>query len=196
MVKDYAKNNISNTIPKNVKRRRMAIIFIAIALGGLLPMFFYYTKYHQAVPSGDKTAKQQIKLKSSARKIKTKNQQKSHQANHNTTQFDFYTLLPKMKVVIPSQNSTTNAMLPITTKPSTYILQIASLQNLSDAERFCEQLNNLGYRSYVQPYQNHHTTWYRVMVGPYLSINQAEADQRKLHQSDMDSLLLRMKAKS
>src|SRR3990167_497392 len=106
----------------------------------------------------------------------------------NEPKYDFYKLLPAMTVTIPTEDEseqttpaplkTANNTLPLTA----YVLQLASLQTAEDANQVGNTLKSAGYTTFIQHYQApDHTTWYRVMVGPFKTIKEAEAEQKKLY---------------
>lgn len=101
--------------------------------------------------------------------------------------FEFYTLLPEMEV--------TTSLIPVSKKPSSkrtvlslnhFILQIASLKNVTDAERLKSRLSALNFPTCVQTYRSTDgIVWNRVMVGPYLTIQEAKRVQSKLHRPSL-----------
>ena len=88
----------------------------------------------------------------------------------------------------PAPLKTANNTLPLTA----YVLQLASLQTAEDANQVGNTLKSAGYTTFIQHYQApDHTTWYRVMVGPFKTIKEAEAEQKKLYAHQMEALLLK-----
>lgn len=122
-------------------------------------------------------------------------------------QFDFYTVLPKMAVVAPAQSpaSAAPAAPPAPkikavmarvppAKPvaaEIYILQIAALRQLEDAQHLRDQMRAAGYPAFVQSYQADQAVWYRVMLGPYASAELAQHTQELLKSRHMNSFLLK-----
>lgn len=114
-------------------------------------------------------------------------------------QFDFYTVLPKMAVttekikapvILPPPAETTHQTQP--TLAGGYVLQVAALSQLSDANRYRDQIQALGYRVFVQEYRNNNQLLYRILVGPYASLDLAQRDQAQLKQKNLNSNLLKM----
>ena len=106
--------------------------------------------------------------------------------------FEFYTLLPKMEA--------TASLISVLQKPSSgrtlfslnhFIFQIASLKNVADAKRLKLRLSALNFPTYVQTYRSPDgIVWNRVMVGPYLTIQEAKRVQSELHKAKFVSSLL------
>lgn len=119
----------------------------------------------------------------------------------NEPKYDFYKILPAMTVTIPTQDEP-NKQMPSTTFATTankaetsgsYVLQIASLHTSTDADQVSNALRASGYVTFIQRYQaSDHTTWYRVMVGPFNTIKEAEAEQSKLYAHQTEALLLKV----
>ena len=128
--------------------------------------------------------------------------------NPAPVQFDFYTVLPKMAVSSAptpppkeiSPSAKTSPMLttlpPVLVEkplvPGMYVLQIAAVRQIHDAERLREQMHNLGFPVFIQPYQAEEALWYRVMIGPYPSQDIAQRRQEELQGHRINSLLLKM----
>lgn len=106
--------------------------------------------------------------------------------------FDFYTLLPQMKM---SSSIAGNPALQSTHNHSKeyFVLQIASLQSPEAAEDLMNRVNALGVLTHTQTVQENGKTWIRVVSKAYPSFQAAEAAQGKLHQHHIASLLVKTK---
>lgn len=128
-------------------------------------------------------------------------------------QFEFYNLLPK-ETVPPVNNNTTVAP-PPKVKPSapiisaapiidnsntvtsvaapaataSYVLQIASVKSVSDANAMKAKLAINGYPVQIKQFVVNGVVWYRVWVGPFDTSDAASNAQAKLKQQNIDSLL-------
>ncbi len=100
-----------------------------------------------------------------------------------------------MEVVIPQNTPvTTSTNTSEQQQSGTYLLQVASLQNPKDAERFKARLVTMGLMVSVQPYQRADgVIWNRVLVGPFTNLADAERQQQALHHDGLDSILLKAK---
>ncbi|PHS71651.1 MAG: sporulation protein [Methylophaga sp.] len=122
--------------------------------------------------------------------------------------FDFYTLLPEMEVLVdvpkksqkaivtsPAQKSVDQATTTIkAVEKTSYIVQVGSFRNLSDADGYRARLALLGIESKVQTVTiDNKDTWHRVQVGPIIGRDKADALQKQLKQNAIDSLLMRAK---
>ncbi len=99
-------------------------------------------------------------------------------------QFDFYTVLPKMLVTTPL---VTKVGIPA----EQYMLQIAALRQDSEAQRLSNQMQALGFHAVVQEYHSTQSVWFRVILGPYSSLDMAERDQQRLKQHRIEAVLLK-----
>lgn len=123
--------------------------------------------------------------------------------------FDFYTLLPEMEVMVDSPRQDEK---PVVTSPpeeevdeitdesdqkpdsESFIVQVGSFKNQSDADGFRAKLAFLGIESKVQTVTiDDKQTWHRVQIGPIAGRSKADAMQKQLKENDIDSLLLRAK---
>lgn len=71
-----------------------------------------------------------------------------------------------------------------------YILQVAALHNSADADGLKAQLSFLGFDVWITPFQNQGSTWYRVKVGPYPSLEAAKKAQQTLINNHFSSILI------
>ena len=110
--------------------------------------------------------------------------------------YDFYDVLPKFEVVVPNQKkdskkSGDSAAGAIDT-PGTYVLQVGSYKNFSDADRLRAQLAMQGVESSIQKVSVDADTWHRVRVGPITDLNKLEDTRRKLREARIDAMVIRL----
>jgi cell division protein FtsN len=139
----------------------------------------------------------------------------SHAEPDNTPkpQFEFYTILPEMEVVIPDEEvappkeTRTKPATAARTPPAgpesaapqaatneSYILQMGSFRKFADADRMKARLALIGIEAQVQKVSiNNKETYHRVRSGPYHS--QAELNRvRKLaNDHNISTLVIRLK---
>lgn len=77
------------------------------------------------------------------------------------------------------------------TEPSNYLLQMASLKNYADADRFKAQLTILGFDVYIQSYTVNEQIYNRVVMGPYSSKTAATQQQARLQKNHVPSILIK-----
>lgn len=175
MVRDYA------TRPANKKSNKRVWLSVGIiALAVTAPLSMFYLRYsNDAAEHNNQVLPVDINHASTMDKPVTAKQVKSESAK--TVEYDFYTVLPKMKVEPVSPTS----------KQKMLVLQVASLQDKSDANTLQQRLTESGYRAFVEKYQGPNATWYRVMTGPYANQRAAATDRSKLAEQRLVSVLVR-----
>lgn len=113
-----------------------------------------------------------------------------------TSRFDFYDMLPRFEVVIPETESEVDSSDPgqpaASREQGTYVLQAGSFQNFRDADRMKAQLALLGMESQIQNVTIDERRWHRVRLGPYNNFTEAQRVRRRLRESDVDALILRL----
>ncbi len=116
-------------------------------------------------------------------------------AQEKASDYDFYTILPKMEVVIPdSMIEEANKALPQHDKDLAFLLQTGSFHAAADAEKMKAELALLGIESHVETVViNDHETWHRVRLGPFPSMAALKPDRRKLKEQDINFILLKVK---
>lgn len=117
------------------------------------------------------------------------------------SQYDFFTVLPEMEVVVPEAELTeqTRSAPPQPTQPSTaatqsgeqYLLQVGSFRTAGDAEQMKARLALMGVTARVQTVTVNDATWHRVRVGPVNGARQAEEMRSRLAGSGIDSLVMK-----
>jgi cell division protein FtsN len=133
--------------------------------------------------------------------------------------FDFYNILPEMEVVVPDEdlaakppplppkpqkadpaaqpaqpNEALTQTPPAATADGSYLLQVASYRNVTEAERLKAQLALSGIQAQIQQVTiNGKDTYHRVRAGPYRdkdAINQARA---QLSRKGLESITIKLK---
>lgn len=61
-----------------------------------------------------------------------------------------------------------------------YTIQVGSFRSLTEATRMRDKLSGRGYRTSITPVMQQSTYWYRVIVGPFSSLGQAQQAQSSL----------------
>jgi cell division protein FtsN len=111
--------------------------------------------------------------------------------------YDFFTVLPEMEVVVPEQELSAKAINsepePDTATPGqrkTYILQVGSFRNPSDAEQMKARLALLGSVATTQSVTVNGQTWHRVRIGPFSGAREADEARRMLADNQIDTLVM------
>ena len=113
-------------------------------------------------------------------------------------EYDFFTVLPEMEVVVPEQELTarrdeadSSAEEVVGGGSDSYLIQVGSFQGASDAEQMKAQLALLGITARVQSVRVNDSTWHRVRVGPVNGARAADDLRRQLAQNGIDSLVMK-----
>ncbi len=163
MARDYAKKQKVGSPNSTSKHQRFMPWIALIIVVGILG---FYTTYHRAL-------KDQSPVK-----------QGKNQTAPISPQFDFYSMLPKMEVQVPSNTGipTKNAhTTAATTGP--YIIQVASFHNASAADPMKANLTLSGFDVHMVSTKNQGVTWNRLYLGPYANLSDAEKSLQRLQKS-------------
>jgi cell division protein FtsN len=121
-------------------------------------------------------------------------------------QYDFFTVLPEMEVVVPEQELSARARPEADAAGSaaqgadtgdgaasgpSYVLQVGSFRAASDADQLKARLALLGVVAQVQTVTVNDATWHRVRVGPLSGARQADEMRSRLADNDIDSLVMK-----
>jgi cell division protein FtsN len=107
--------------------------------------------------------------------------------------YDFFTVLPEMEVVVPEQELSKKS-LPQAAQPAdggSYLLQVGSFRENSDAEQMKARLALLGITARIQTVTINDATWHRVRVGPVSGIGQDDEMRSQLSDNGIDSLVMK-----
>jgi cell division protein FtsN len=111
------------------------------------------------------------------------------------SRYDFFTVLPEMEVVVPEQELSKKSQPQQTpTEPAdsgSYLLQVGSFRENSDAEEMKARLALLGIMARIQTVTVNDATWHRVRVGPVSGARQADEMRGRLSDDGIDSLVMK-----
>ncbi len=103
--------------------------------------------------------------------------------------YDFYTVLPEMEVVIPKEELQQHEVRD--DQSYQFILQVASFKSQQDAEQLKAQIAFSGQIAYIQSIEVNGTQWHRVRVGPFDSGREADKQKRALEKGGHRALILK-----
>lgn len=112
--------------------------------------------------------------------------------------FDFYTMLPKMEVVVPDDELDYEP--PASTRgadssPPTYLVQVGSFRKNADADRLKAQLALLGFEARVVSARiSARDTRYRVRSGPYRDKQALNKARKRLADNGFKGMVIRVDA--
>ena len=111
------------------------------------------------------------------------------------SRYDFFTVLPEMEVVVPEQELARKSQPAETTTvkadTGSYVLQVGSFRENSDAEQMKARLALLGITARIQAVTVNGATWHRVRVGPVSGARQADTMRNQLANNGIESLVMK-----
>ncbi len=160
------------------------IILLSGVLSGLLLAVFIYIKGWVPEP-----IQQNQPVPGVAKEVVKPVEDVSKDLSKQKPDYDFYSVLPEMEVVIPKEELEQQAARD--SKEYTYILQIASFKNRPDAEELKAKIAFSGQIAFIQSIDVNGTEWHRVRVGPFDSSREADKQKRQLEQGGHKALVLK-----
>jgi cell division protein FtsN len=111
------------------------------------------------------------------------------------SRYDFFTVLPEMEVIVPEQElskkSQPRETATVQADSDSYLLQVGSFREKSDAEQMKARLALLGIATRIQTVTVNDATWHRVRVGPVSGARQADEMRKQLTDNGIDSLVMK-----
>lgn len=153
------------------------------------------TKTTAAGPNTGKTSGQK-----NQRKPGTENDQPTGQNPEQKTEpirpteprFTFYKILPEKEVIIPeSEIKTIKREESRASKPvaALYLVQAGSFDNLRNAEQLKADLAKIKIKAKIEKIEIENSTWYRVKLGPYATLADADKIRAYLRAKGIDSIV-------
>ncbi len=120
----------------------------------------------------------------------------SAQSGDSGTEFDFYEVLPKLEVEVgkdTAKSDGSSSAAGAIDAPGSYILQVGSYRNFTDADRVRAKLAIQGIESTIQKISidGPEDVWHRVRIGPINNLNKLEDTRRKLREAQIDALVIK-----
>ncbi len=107
--------------------------------------------------------------------------------------FTFYKILSEKEVIIPEHEVKTIRRQELASKSTAptgrYYIQVGSFINQADAERARTQLVQIKIPARLEMIQVDNSTWFRVKVGPYATLNDVEQVRHFLRTHRVDSVV-------
>ncbi|MFK7954564.1 MAG: SPOR domain-containing protein [Lysobacterales bacterium] len=113
-------------------------------------------------------------------------------ADEPKNEFDFFTVLPEMEVVIPENEirERVNEREELAASRGPYLLQVASVRRADDAERMKAELAFLGVVAQVVEVKINDVRWHRIRVGPVANLRELDGIKRQLQNAGYNVLVL------
>jgi cell division protein FtsN len=106
-------------------------------------------------------------------------------------QYDFFTVLPEIEVVVPQREIEERAREPADTPAQgPYMIQVGSFRSRSDADGLRAQITLLGLSAEIQTVTVNDATWHRVRVGPFDNARDADGARRRLQDNGLEAMVL------
>ncbi|WP_455380727.1 SPOR domain-containing protein [Acidihalobacter prosperus] len=167
---------------------------------GLFAGFLFYLSYRPA------TSHHNVLKQFEFASQQAKHQEGTHAQKRGKPKFDFYTLLPKLRVQVPKpsvqQATRSHGKKPAAshvspqkvTSPGKYLLQVASFGTQGQANVLKAKLAFQGIVASVAPTKVKHYTWYRVQVGPFNNLHRLNQMIDKLAKQHLKPLVIKEKS--
>jgi cell division protein FtsN len=187
----------STTKRRRSRRQTPGWVWLLAGLGlGLGVAVGVYVYQQDSAPHHSPRATAPAKAAPTAKPAPTKPDNRDTAADGDKgSHFDFYTLLPKMEVVIPdSAIEEANRNLPQAEEDLAYVLQTGSFRNADDAEAMKAELALLGVEADIETVViNDRETWHRVRLGPFPSLAAVNPVRQDLRRHNIDFILLKVR---
>ena len=109
--------------------------------------------------------------------------------------FDFYTMLPKMEVVVPDDELDQGPVGAAAQDevPASYVVQVGSFRKSQDADRLKAELALLGFEARVVSARiGAQDTRYRVRTGPYRGKQSLDNARKRLADNGLGGMVIRL----
>jgi len=111
--------------------------------------------------------------------------------SERSRQYDFFTVLPEIEVVVPQREIEERARAREEGQPQgPYLLQVGSFRSASDADALRARVTLLGLDTRIQTVTVDDVTWHRVRVGPYEGAREADGARRRLVENGFEAMVL------
>ncbi|MDQ7089647.1 MAG: SPOR domain-containing protein [Methylococcales bacterium] len=110
--------------------------------------------------------------------------------------FDFYTILPKLEVVIPEYEIKTRIREEQTgtlKKGGRYVMQAGSFRDFLEAKKLHVKLTAFGVESHIERAMVGKVVWHRIKIGPFSGLSSIMAIKTRLRNNGIDTLVLEFK---
>lgn len=176
MTVDYAKK--TKQAP-NTSRRLLFLSIVILALAAAFLIFMLHLRtVHHNTPSAHPPI--------TAKKIKPT----QPMPTITKSQFDFYSMLPNMKVDVKSGGPHS---ISVPKGHPYFLLQVATTSNQQEAQTLITKLGVMGLNAFIKPYQKQNgQQLYRIVVGPYLTQREADTNRAYLTTNHINSLKLKL----
>ncbi len=163
------------------------LILLAILLLGSFGYGLYYLNSTRSQVVEEDTLREVVKQATQTSSASSAD----NTSEKGSTQFEFYSLLPKQEPVLANETRTRPAAKQ-EVKNYHYMLQAGAFKQKTDAERRRAELILNGYEASLEPTKyNNGQTWYRLLIGPFTSQSKLAKARSELLQSNIETLVIK-----
>lgn len=181
--------------------RAWQALAIGLTIGLGVAAYVYFQLRSEAKTEARTEPKVEAKAPAAKPAEPKKSPVKATEAEAEKPRFDFYSMLPKLEVVIPEQEikgekggGEKKVLKPIE-QPGSYLLQAGSFRSIKDADRVKAELAFLGVESAIESVTiNNSDTWHRVRIGPFSDTKTLNKVRNRLLDNGIDVITLRVKS--
>jgi len=188
--------------------------FAALAVSGFVGLIYYLDSYEKSKTHVSTVPSKGLDSGVSSNRASSKEDSKETASENDKPSFDFYKLLPKLRVEVPkgepsseSQRSVTlsepaptaithEPVVPPANSPPiySYVLQAGSFKEYREADRLKANLALTGIQANIEKVVlNGSDVWHRVRVGPIHSERQMNKIRAQLRNQNIAPILLKVK---
>jgi cell division protein FtsN len=180
------------------------LAFVSIAVSGFIALLFYLDQYDKNQLTENNTIdiekilpKIEPENSTGSKKQENKDINKTKPADEKSD-FDFYSLLPKMEVLVPEPEVTTRSAkkeLKIeSSEKGQYYVQAGAFKDIKAADRMKAGLALLGIQSKIVSVDlGASGVWHRVRVGPFDDAKELSRVRSVMKANNIESILVRVK---
>lgn len=163
------------------------LMLVALILIGSFGYGLYYLNSTRGIVTEEDSLQEVVKKATQTAPAETKPVSK----DKGSTQFEFYSLLPKQAPVLSSEPQSR----PASSEPAKnyhFMLQAGAFKQKADAERRRAELILSGYEAQLEPTKyNNGQTWYRLLIGPFTSQSKLAKARSELLQNNIETLVIK-----
>lgn len=126
---------------------------------------------------------------------------------HSTPDFDFYTILPELEVVVPdtdvtkgkdNANQSNGKKTEAVSSPEVlrdneaFVLQVGSFKDAQQADKLKASLALIGLQAHIQKVEVNNYTWHRVRLGPVTDRKALNSIRQRLRENDLRAITLKV----
>lgn len=167
----------------NISRWVSIMMFTCVLAGGLIFIYLSRSLTSNAVLThiGNRTGNEQMSFEAGVQ-----------------PQFEFYSILPEISGSAPDEIQALTQNLDKEENSSEvedyYLLQVGSFRLIAESNKLKSELAPLGFEVNIREFNHEGVIWYRVLLGPFIELDDVARATKALQANNYDSLLLHRNA--